>query len=87
MGFVATKKVTTMSCRLLLWLCCNEDEENNNFCHLHQWLCYKKMATCAFFWWFCYVEGDGNYVVAFLYGVWVVKKATGASIFFFLLMV
>jgi hypothetical protein len=46
------------------------------------------MATCAFFWWFCYEEGDGSNIVTFLYGGWVVKKAMGAKDFiFFVLMV
>ncbi len=34
---------------LLLWFDYNEEEEDESFRHLFGWLCYKEMATCAFF--------------------------------------
>jgi hypothetical protein len=42
-GCVIAKKATITSYRrLLLWRCCKEEEEDNNFRHLLQWLCRKK---------------------------------------------
>jgi Trk-type K+ transport system membrane component len=41
------------------------------------------MVTLRFLWWFCWEEGDGNNVVAFLYGGDIVKKAMVACDFFF----
>ncbi len=69
-----------MNCRFLLWFCCNEEEKDDNFRHLLQWLCYQKMAT------FLVVllrKGDGSNVITFLYGGWVEKKVMGACDFFF----
>jgi len=40
--FATTKKATTMSRHLLLGFRCSEEEEDNSFCHLLRWLCYKK---------------------------------------------
>jgi hypothetical protein len=54
-------------------------EEGNNFHHLLQWLCYKKMATVAtfaFFWWFCCEEGDSSNVITFFCGGVAMKKVT-----------
>ncbi len=41
-----------------------------------------KMATCAFYLWFCYKEGDDSNVVTFLYGGGVVEKAMAEGGFF-----
>lgn len=38
-----------MNFHLLLWFGYNEKEEDDSFRHLFGWLCYKEMATCAFF--------------------------------------
>jgi hypothetical protein len=43
-GFVTAKKATPLSHHPLLWFRCNEKEEDNNFCHLFQWLYCKKLA-------------------------------------------
>jgi hypothetical protein len=48
-GVTTGKKATTMSCNLLMWFHYSKEEEDDNFCHLFQWLCCNKMATCIYF--------------------------------------
>jgi hypothetical protein len=48
-GFVAAKEATAMSYHLLMWFHYSEEEEDDSFRHLLQWLCYKKMAAYTFF--------------------------------------
>jgi len=78
-GEIARKKVTTMSRGLLMWFHCSK-EGDDSFHHLLQWLCYNKMAACAFLWFCC--EGDNNNVITFLYGDGVVEKAMARGDFF-----
>ncbi len=48
-GETARKKVTTMSRVLLMWFHCSKEEGDDSLHHLLQWLCYNKMAACAFY--------------------------------------
>jgi hypothetical protein len=43
----------------------------------------QKNGDLCLFCWFCYKEGDGNNVVAFLYGG-TCKEGNGKAVFFFL---
>jgi len=80
--FATTKKATAMSRHLLLGFRCSEEEEDENFCHLLQWLCYKNNGDLRLFWWFYREEGDDNNVVAFLYG-----DGSKRFCFFFLVLI
>jgi len=47
-GLAIAKKVAIMNHHLFLWFRYSEEEEDDNFCHLFQWLCCKKMVTYTF---------------------------------------
>jgi hypothetical protein len=49
LGFAITKKAMTMSCHFLLWFHCSEEEKDDSFRYLLQWVCCEKMTTYTFF--------------------------------------
>jgi len=80
---LTTRKVITMNRGLLLWFDYNNEKEDDNLCHLLQWLCCTKWHMRLL--WFCYEKCDDNNVVTFLYGGGVVEKAMVGGNFFFLI--